>query len=65
MRQIDLIIIHCSATIEGRDYTVSNIDMWHRQRGFDCIGYHYLVYRDGTVHEGRSLIKVGRSEERR
>lgn len=59
MRKINLIIIHCTATIEGRDYTVSTIDSWHRQRGFDCIGYHYVVYRDGTVHEGRPVAKVG------
>ena len=59
MRKINLIIIHCTATIEGRYYTVSTIDSWHRQRGFDCIGYHYVVYRDGTVHEGRPVAKVG------
>lgn len=59
MRKINLIIVHCTATPEGRDYTVSTIDQWHRQRGFDCIGYHYVVYRDGTVHPGRSLYKVG------
>lgn len=59
MRKINLIIIHCTATIEGRDYTVSTIDSWHRQRGFDCIGYHYVIYRDGTVHTGRSTYKVG------
>lgn len=59
MRKINLIIIHCTATIEGRDYTVSTIDSWHRQRGFDCIGYHYVIYRDGTVHTGRSICKVG------
>lgn len=59
MRKINLIIVHCTATVEGKDYTVSTIDQWHRQRGFDCIGYHYVVYRDGTVHNGRSLDKVG------
>lgn len=59
MRKINLIIIHCTATVEGHDYTVSTIDSWHRQRGFDCIGYHYVIYRDGTVHTGRSIYKVG------
>ena len=34
MRKINLIIVHCTATVEGRDYTVSTIDQWHRQRGF-------------------------------
>lgn len=59
MRRIDKIIIHCSATPEGKDYTVADIDRWHRQRGFRCIGYHYVVYRDGSIHEGRSLSEVG------
>lgn len=25
----------------------------HIQRGFTDIGYHYVVYLDGSVHEGR------------
>ena len=59
MRRIDKIIIHCSATPEGKDFTVADIDRWHRQRGFRSIGYHYVVYRDGSVHEGRPLSQVG------
>ena len=52
-------IIHCSATPEGRDYTVADIDRWHRERGFNEIGYHYVVYRDGSIHEGRDVAKMG------
>ena len=59
MRNINLIIVHCSATPEGRDVSVADIDRWHRERGFDGIGYHYVVYIDGSVHEGRPLNKVG------
>lgn len=59
MRDIKEIIIHCSATPEGRDFTVSDIDRWHRERGFSGIGYHYVVYRDGSVHEGRPIEQVG------
>ena len=58
-RKISKIIVHCSATAEGKDFTVQDIDRWHRQRGFDCIGYHYVIYRDGTVHEGRDVNRVG------
>lgn len=53
------IIIHCSATPEGRDYTVADITRWHRQRGFRTIGYHYVIYRDGSVHQGRSENEMG------
>lgn len=59
MRNINLIIVHCSATPEGRNVAMADIDRWHRERGFDGIGYHYVVYIDGSVHEGRPLNKVG------
>lgn len=59
MRQIEEIIIHCSATPEGRNVTVKDIDAWHRQRGFQCIGYHYVIYLDGSVHEGRKEELIG------
>lgn len=58
-RTINKIIIHCTATRPSQDCTVALIDQWHRQRGFDGIGYHYVIYRDGSVHEGRPLSKVG------
>ena len=59
MRKITKIILHCSATPEGRDYTVADIDRWHKQRGWQGIGYHYVVYRDGSVHPGRPVEQVG------
>lgn len=59
MRKINKIIIHCAATPEGKDFTVQQIDQWHRQRGFRCIGYHYVIYRDGTIHKGRPIEQVG------
>ena len=54
-RTIREIIVHCSATPEGKDYTISNIVAWHKARGFSTIGYHYVVYRDGSVHNGRDV----------
>ena len=59
MRKIDKIIVHCSATPEGRDYTAKDIDSWHRARGFNGIGYHWVVYRDGRVVKGRSELQAG------
>lgn len=58
-RAISEIIVHCSATAEGKDYTVEDIKRWHIARGFATIGYHYVVYRDGTIHEGRSIDTAG------
>lgn len=59
MRTINKIIIHCSATPEGRAVTIEEIDKWHKERGFDCIGYHYVIYLDGSIHLGRSIEKAG------
>lgn len=59
MRKIDKIIVHCSATPEGRNFTVKQIDAWHRQRGFNGIGYHFVIYLDGSVNVGRPLTKAG------
>lgn len=59
MRKITEIIVHCSATPEGKDFTVADITRWHKQRGFRTIGYHYVVYRDGSVHTGRQESEIG------
>lgn len=54
-RIINEIIIHCSATVEGKDYTTEDIKKWHKARGFSDIGYHYIIYRDGSIHNGRNV----------
>jgi N-acetylmuramoyl-L-alanine amidase len=59
MRQINEIIVHCSATPEGADFKVEDIDKWHRKRGFRCIGYHYVIYLDGGIHLGRPIEEEG------
>ena len=59
MRSITEIIIHCTATPAGRETTVADVRRWHKARGFADIGYHYLIYLDGSVHEGRSIETVG------
>lgn len=59
MRTIDKIILHCSATPQGKSFTVADIDRWHRQRGFKSIGYHFVIYLDGSVHHGRPIEQIG------
>lgn len=58
-RSTQHLIIHCTATPEGKDFTVADITRWHKQRGFETIGYHYVIYRDGSVREGRPENAVG------
>ena len=59
MRAINKIIVHCTATPEGRAVTVTDIDGWHRARGFSGIGYHYLILLDGEIRTGRAMEKAG------
>jgi N-acetylmuramoyl-L-alanine amidase len=53
MSNITKIIVHCSATPEGREHNAEDIDRWHRERGFRKIGYHYVIKLDGTIEIGR------------
>lgn len=59
MRVIDEIIVHCTATPEGREVSVETIRGWHKARGWNNIGYHWVVGLDGTVRAGRPEASVG------
>lgn len=59
MRKINEIIVHCTATQDGKNIKVEDINRWHKQRGWNMIGYHYVVYLDGTIHQGRSEDQIG------
>jgi len=73
MREISLIVIHCSATPNGRWVSTLDIDQWHAARGFKrqgvwrarqnaqlgSIGYHFVVYTNGAIATGRHLAEVG------
>lgn len=39
--------------------TVKDIDRWHRDRGFSGIGYHHVIYLDGSIHRGRPEENAG------
>lgn len=59
MRDINKIILHCTATPEGRDISADTIRQWHLDRGWSDIGYHYIIYLDGTIKEGRPVERQG------
>ena len=59
MRDITKIILHCTATPEGRDISVDTVRQWHLDRGWSDIGYHYIIYLDGTIKEGRPVERQG------
>lgn len=59
-RQIDEIIIHCSATPQGRPFTVEDIHRWHLANGWkNGCGYHFVIHLDGEVKAGRPLNLLG------
>ena len=56
----DTIVIHCSATPSNMDIGVDKIRKWHvDDNGWDDIGYHYVIRRDGTLEIGRDEAMVG------
>jgi len=55
----DLLVVHCSATRPTQDIGVRDITQWHIQRGFDTVGYHYVIRRNGEVERGRPENAVG------
>lgn len=73
MRTINLIVIHCSATPQGQQVTVYDIDRWHAERGFQRqpqavaafnpalkhIGYHYVIDLKGEAYTGRGVDEIG------
>ena len=60
MRRIDEIIVHCTASPEGQPMTVKQIDDIHRkEKKWACIGYHKVIYLDGSIHDGRPIEQVG------
>ncbi|MBF0285525.1 MAG: N-acetylmuramoyl-L-alanine amidase [Magnetococcales bacterium] len=63
-RTIDTLILHCSATTDGRPHTASDIRRWHTDsppsgRGWRDIGYHFVIRTDGTIEPGRPVATPG------
>lgn len=69
IKDIDKIIIHCSDSNFG---DVDIINKWHKERGFDKIGYHFIItngvikshnlYKnefDGIIQRGRKINEIG------
>ncbi len=57
--KVKYIVLHCSATMPGQPCNARIIDQWHRSRGFEMIGYHFVVLPNGEVENGRPLFYQG------
>lgn len=53
MRRIDKIVVHCTATRAGREVGIDELRRWHKERGWQDVGYHYVVHLSGEVSKGR------------
>lgn len=75
MREVKNLVVHCLATPNGKmqGFGVEDIDKWHIERGFKrqdsyraafnptlkAIGYHFVIYCDGSIHTGRQVAEAG------
>ena len=59
MRELNKIIIHCSATPESVDVKTRTIKKWHLAQGWSDIGYHYIIELNGDIQIGRTIEKRG------
>jgi len=58
-RGITAIVIHCADTPTTMDIGAEEIRRWHKERGWDDIGYHYVIRRDGSLEFGRDESVAG------
>lgn len=60
MKHIKYIVVHCSDSPDDRDnVNAEEIHKWHLQRGFEGIGYHFVILRNGMVENGRPIYWQG------
>lgn len=65
MRQIDMIVVHCTATRpewqseQTTEAKVAEVKKWHTDKGWSDVGYHYLIDRNGVIVEGRPVERSG------
>lgn len=68
---VNSLVIHCSATPNGKWFDMTDVNKWHYERSFKRnphyqvglvypnIGYHDLITLDGIVHRGRGYDEIG------
>lgn len=56
---IKLLIVHCSDTPDSEDLGAFEIHRMHLSFGWDGIGYHKIIRRDGLVENGRPEYWTG------
>lgn len=59
-KPVNYIVVHCSDSPnmlgDSRLDTAGSIHAWHTQRGWDGIGYHYVIDEMGREEQGRPVF---------
>lgn len=58
-RNIKKIVIHCLQTPVQREDSAEDVHQWHLDKGWNGIGYHYVIQSNGDLQIGRSVDKNG------
>ena len=58
-RKTDMAVVHHTGNPWDDDLSAAEIDASHKAQGWTCIGYHYVIRKDGTVEQGRPHWTVG------
>mgnify|MGYP002689936874 CR=1 FL=1 len=58
-REVNLLVVHCTATRCNKDFPMSTLRASHKARGFADIGYHFYITRDGETHPCRPVHQIG------
>jgi len=51
------IVVHHSAS--GFKTTFEDVLRWHKERGWPNVGYHYLIFPDGSIKAGTPITQKG------
>ena len=58
-RAVDVVFVHCSASDRPEHDDIAVIRDWHvRGNGWNDVGYHYFIRKDGSLEAGRDLEKI-------
>ncbi|OCP17388.1 MULTISPECIES: peptidoglycan-binding domain-containing protein [unclassified Ensifer] len=54
-RPVSRVFLHCSASDNPAHDNVATMDLWHKQRGWAGVGYHFFIRKSGELEIGRDL----------
>lgn len=55
----DMIVIHHTGNPTDDDLSAKEINASHQAQGWTCIGYHYVIRKNGTIEIGRPHWTIG------